>query len=93
MPWSRLDAVYAAGFQTKISQVDDAARGAIAALGRQALHAAVLGFDHPVTGQALSFASPLPADLEALAAALRAGATARSQNVACVIPPTEKWQP
>lgn len=30
---------------------------------RQWLHAAVLGFDHPVTGQAMRFESPLPADL------------------------------
>ncbi|MGE0546885.1 MAG: RluA family pseudouridine synthase [Kofleriaceae bacterium] len=40
-------------------------------LGRQALHAAVLAFDHPVTGQRLSFESPLPADLGAALAALR----------------------
>ncbi len=68
------DAVYAAGFKTKVSQVDDASRDAIGALGRQALHAAVLGFDHPVTGKTLSFESPLPADLETLAVALRSGA-------------------
>ena len=40
-------------------------REAIAAAGlaRQALHAKVLGFIHPVTGEALSFESPLPADM------------------------------
>jgi len=32
-------------------------------LGRQALHASVLGFVHPVTGEAHRFESPLPADL------------------------------
>ncbi len=44
-----------------------------AGLARQALHAAVLGFVHPVTGETLRFESPLPADmakLEALLAAL-----------------------
>jgi 23S rRNA pseudouridine1911/1915/1917 synthase len=43
-------------------------RAAIAASGlaRQALHAAVLGFRHPVTGQALRFESPFPADMAAL---------------------------
>jgi 23S rRNA pseudouridine1911/1915/1917 synthase len=41
-------------------------------LGRQALHAAVLELDHPVTGQRLRFESPLPADLVAALAALRA---------------------
>jgi len=42
-------------------------------LSRQALHAAVLGFRHPVTGEDLRFESPLPADmarLESLLAAL-----------------------
>ena len=34
-----------------------------AELARQALHAAVLGFRHPVTGEALRFESPLPPDL------------------------------
>lgn len=44
-----------------------------AGLARQALHAAVLGFRHPVSGQALRFESPPPADmanLERLLAAL-----------------------
>ncbi len=39
---------------------------------RQALHAATLGFDHPVTGEHLSFASPLPGDMAGLLDALRA---------------------
>lgn len=33
---------------------------------RQALHAAVLGFVHPVTGQTLRFETPLPPDMRAL---------------------------
>ncbi len=44
---------------------------AVRAFPRQALHAAVLGFKHPVTGQELRFESPVPADMEALLAALR----------------------
>lgn len=40
--------------------------------GRQALHAATLGFDHPVSGEHLSFASALPQDFADLLAALRA---------------------
>ncbi len=39
---------------------------------RQALHAATLGFRHPVTGESLMFESPLPADLQELKAALSA---------------------
>ncbi len=39
-------------------------------LGRQALHAAVLELDHPITGARLRFESPLPADLVQLRAGL-----------------------
>jgi 23S rRNA pseudouridine1911/1915/1917 synthase len=49
-----------------------AAAELVAAFPRQALHAAHLGFDHPVTGQPLSFDSPLPADMQALLEAMRA---------------------
>ena len=41
-----------------------------AGLTRQALHAAVLGFVHPVTGETLRFESPLPSDMARLEAAL-----------------------
>jgi len=43
-----------------------------AGLTRQALHAAVLGFVHPVTGAALRFETPLPPDMAALEALLAA---------------------
>lgn len=36
----------------------------LAILPRQALHAAVLGFKHPFTGQSLYFESPLPTDFQ-----------------------------
>jgi 23S rRNA pseudouridine1911/1915/1917 synthase len=47
-------------------------RDAIKASGleRQALHAAVLGFVHPVTGEALRFETPLPPDMDGLEARL-----------------------
>jgi len=41
-----------------------------AGLTRQALHAAVLGFVHPVTGATLRFESPLPPDMARLRALL-----------------------
>ena len=49
-----------------------AVRAAIetAGLTRQALHAAVLGFRHPVTGEPLRFESPLPGDMARLEALL-----------------------
>jgi 23S rRNA pseudouridine1911/1915/1917 synthase len=50
---------------------DPVARAAAEALGRQALHAATLGFPHPVSGAALRFEAPLPADFEAALASLR----------------------
>lgn len=40
---------------------------------RQALHAATLGFEHPVTGEELEFTSPLPAAMADLLAALQGG--------------------
>jgi 23S rRNA pseudouridine1911/1915/1917 synthase len=41
-------------------------------LGRQALHAAVLGFSHPVSGESQRFESPLPADFSRALERLRA---------------------
>jgi len=41
-----------------------------AGLARQALHASVLGFRHPITGEALRFVTAPPADMSALEKAL-----------------------
>jgi len=41
-------------------------------LGRQALHASVLGFSHPISGEALRLVAALPADFEQALKALRA---------------------
>lgn len=60
------DPVYGAGQPSVL--VRDKIREA--GLARQALHAAVLGFVHPVTGQALRFETPLPPDMAALQAGL-----------------------
>jgi 23S rRNA pseudouridine1911/1915/1917 synthase len=43
-----------------------------AGLERQALHAAVLGFVHPITGETLRFETPLPADMAGLEVRLAA---------------------
>jgi 23S rRNA pseudouridine1911/1915/1917 synthase len=42
-------------------------------LGRPFLHATTLGFDHPVTGERLSFTDPLPANLQVVLDRLDAG--------------------
>jgi 23S rRNA pseudouridine1911/1915/1917 synthase len=64
------DAVYASGYATKINRLPPAMADAVRALGRQALHAAELGFEHPTTGEEMFFEAPLPPDLEDLEAAL-----------------------
>jgi 23S rRNA pseudouridine1911/1915/1917 synthase len=46
------------------------ALGAAHGFARQALHAATLGFDHPVTGARLRFEAPMPRDMMDLVAAL-----------------------
>ena len=66
------NSVYGAGFKTKAAQLTEEAKSALAALGRQALHAAVLGFEHPITGEPLRFERPLPKEFMSLVNALRA---------------------
>jgi 23S rRNA pseudouridine1911/1915/1917 synthase len=39
---------------------------------RQALHAEIIGFVHPVTGEALKFQSPIPSDIQQLLNSLSA---------------------
>jgi 23S rRNA pseudouridine1911/1915/1917 synthase len=50
---------------------DEALRRIAKQLGRQALHARILGFRHPATGQWMEFESPLPEDFMAALVALR----------------------
>jgi len=64
------DAVYASGYATKIRRLPEDVAGPVLALGRQALHAAELGFEHPTTGEEMFFEAPLPDDLQALEDAL-----------------------
>lgn len=52
---------------------DATVRAAAEAVGRQALHAGALGFEHPRSKEWLRFASPLPAELEAALTVLSAG--------------------
>jgi 23S rRNA pseudouridine1911/1915/1917 synthase len=64
------DQLYGSGFATKAVRLPEEAREALAALGRQALHAAVLGFAHPASGEEMLFESDPPADFAKLQAAL-----------------------
>ena len=62
------DPVYGGGAtKARRSALGEDAAAAAANLGRQALHARILGVSHPETGERMVFESPLPPDLAALA--------------------------
>ena len=65
------DGTYGAGHKTARSRLSPAAQEALKALKGQALHAAVLGFEHPSSGRALRFEAPLPEGLSHLQQELR----------------------
>jgi 23S rRNA pseudouridine1911/1915/1917 synthase len=73
------DDTYGPGFKTKAALLPAGARQALEALGRQALHAHILGFQHPKTDDHVSFKSRLPDDLARLRQFLMGGATERRQ--------------
>jgi len=60
------DKVYGAGFRASESLLPEPAQVALDTLNRQALHAAVLGFQHPVTEELMRFESPMPDDITAV---------------------------
>jgi len=63
------DPVYARSYNPP-ADIPEPSRTAIAALKRQALHAQLLEFKHPISHEPMSFNAPLPADLQQLADAL-----------------------
>ena len=60
------DDAYGAGYKASARNLPVKAREALETLNRQALHAAELGFEHPITGIELRFKSELPKKLQAL---------------------------
>ncbi len=66
------DPTYGGKRKLPVRAFSETAADAITRFSRQALHAAVLGFVHPLTGAKLRFEAPLPADMTDLLAALRA---------------------
>ena len=64
------DATYGSGFAASARRLGPRAREALATLGRQALHAGELGFDHPLTGKPMLFRAKLPPDFRNLLQAL-----------------------
>lgn len=69
------DPVYGGSRRASAKALGAEAAEAVAGFPRQALHAAELGFAHPVTGEALRFSSPLPGDMAALLEKLRGDPT------------------
>jgi 23S rRNA pseudouridine1911/1915/1917 synthase len=65
------DPVYASGFRTSASRLAARSRATLQRLDRQALHAAFLRIEHPVTGKPVAFESPLPPDIANLLKNLR----------------------
>ncbi|MBO6724057.1 MAG: RluA family pseudouridine synthase [Rhizobiaceae bacterium] len=66
------DRDYGAAFFTKANRLPEPLRDIVSAFPRQALHAWLLAFDHPVTGERMRFETELPADLSALVDGFRA---------------------
>ncbi len=64
------DPVYGGRRKLSDKAVGEAGAEAARTFLRQALHAATLGFVHPVTEEPMQFEAPLPADMRALIAAL-----------------------
>jgi 23S rRNA pseudouridine1911/1915/1917 synthase len=65
------DPVYGGRRKLPARALSAQAAQAVQAFPRQALHAAVLGFVHPVTGENMRFEAPMPDDMAALLDALR----------------------
>ncbi len=64
------DPVYGGRRKLAVKCVGEGGQAAAMAFARQALHAATLGFVHPVTQDELSFSAALPADMQSLISAL-----------------------
>jgi 23S rRNA pseudouridine1911/1915/1917 synthase len=73
------DDTYGPGYKTKAAHLLPSAQKALAALGRQALHAYLLGFEHPTSGELLEFRSELPGDLLRLSHVLAESSGTRAE--------------
>lgn len=65
------DPTYGGKRKLPVKALSEKALAAVQAFPRQALHAAVLGFTHPVSGETVRFEAPLPQDMQDLLEALR----------------------
>ena len=65
------DPVYGRARSLSEKHVAPEISAALLTFPRQALHAATLGFRHPVTGKTMSFEAPMPSDMRDLVTVLR----------------------
>ena len=65
------DGDYGSGFKTKINRLQDPLKTAVSDFNRQALHAGLLAFKHPASGETLRFESEYPTDFANLLFSLR----------------------
>jgi len=65
------DPDYGQAFRTKANRLPEPLRELVRNFPRQALHAGLLGFHHPTTGEPMRFTAPMPADMAAIADGLR----------------------
>jgi 23S rRNA pseudouridine1911/1915/1917 synthase len=65
------DRDYGGAFLTKVNTLPEPVAVAVRALGRQALHARLLAFRHPASGEVMRFEAPIPADMRELIAGFR----------------------
>lgn len=66
------DAVYGGYYRALENSPNEAVRAAFEKLNGQALHAAKIEFEHPISGQKMSFEAPPPPEIAAIIAALDA---------------------
>jgi len=67
------DPVYGRRTPARAGALPPGTEAAVRAFSRQALHARLIGFDHPRTGERLKFESVPPHDIDALVRALESG--------------------
>ncbi|MGU3400342.1 RluA family pseudouridine synthase [Brucellaceae bacterium D45D] len=65
------DMDYGGSYKTKANKLPDPLKEAVQNFPRQALHARILAFIHPATGELMRFESPLPADMNHLVESFR----------------------
>ncbi|RWX78922.1 RluA family pseudouridine synthase [Neorhizobium lilium] len=65
------DPEYSGGFKTKANLLPEPAKSVVSRFPRQALHAFLLAFEHPRTGNVMQFEAQMPQDMAELIEALR----------------------